>query len=623
EKIGEVRRDFQMLVVDVCPQAEPPQILGKALADPTFTHDEQMNITFSSDVTDENRCIQVQVSDPDASKADDNYLEKVRIRAISLGFHKNLEDILPVEATATLVNGSTKIFQVCFDKCPYVNGPFKVGIVAYDDACSLPLSDTLMITVNITPPPNVPAQFTTPDVVETLNEGQIKRWPIAGLDPDGDQMIVGVILDNFRMADVGMTLVQKKLENGTYEAELQWDTRCDVYDFSHKTQFEVKVLLEDVDECNINQPDVMTFKLAVKLPGNADPIIDSDLTGDPAERVITGITRKVNESLVFHVTGRDTDNDYIVLGARGVGFNMADYNVVFPGAAGSGSVVSPFTWNIFCDAVNLDAKDKFTFEFIVVDNANKCRIYRADTLDVTVDLLPPDNEGPLLQIASLEQNVAMINNSMTVTLGQQITLGLSGTDSDISPQPDWLKLDLIDVEGSAEPDGYIFAPAEGQRSVSTTFTWKPECSLLAGGVPENNFVFTFNVTDDRCFNQKGDTLAVNITIRDTERNDEDFMPPNIITPNGDNLNDFFAMLKEDPSTHELVNILPSDNCAGHFEGISIFNRWGKQVYESFDKDFRWYAENEVSGVYFYTLKYSDKDYKGMITLAFDESQSAR
>ena len=35
-KIGEVRRDFQMLVVDVCPRAEAPQIMGKKLGDPSL-----------------------------------------------------------------------------------------------------------------------------------------------------------------------------------------------------------------------------------------------------------------------------------------------------------------------------------------------------------------------------------------------------------------------------------------------------------------------------------------------------------------------------------------------------------------------------------------------------------
>jgi len=259
----------------------------------------------------------------------------------------------------------------------------------------------------------------------------------------------------------------------------------------------------------------------------------------------------------------------------------------------------------------------------VVDNANKCRFYKADTLDVIVTLFPPDNDEPTLLIANLEQSIMMVNNSMTVELGQQITLGLSGIDSDVLPQPDWLKLDLIDVEGTGEPDGYIFSPTEGLAPIQTTFTWKPECSLFAEGVSENNYTFTFNVIDNRCFSQKGDTLDVNITIKDVERNEDDFLPPNIITPNGDNLNDFFAMVKRDETTGELVSILPRDNCAGHFEGISIYNRWGKQVFLSIDRDFRWYAEGEASGEYFYHLKYSDKEYKGIISLAFFDSQSSR
>ena len=623
EKIGEVRRDFQMLVVDVCPHAEPPQILGKKLADGDFSFDENMQVTFPGGVADAERCIEVQVSDPDASNQDDNFQEFVKIKALPIGFKKDIRGILPSVTTATLVNGSVKTFQICFDECPYIEGPFQIGIVAYDDACSLPLSDTLKVTVNIIPPPNTNPYFTTPDVEETLNEGQKKTWPIAGLDDDGDQLIAGVILDGFRMEDVGMRLVQVKNELGVYEAYLEWDTRCDVFDFTRKTQFDVKILLEDVDQCSFTHPDVMTFKLQVKLPGNLDPIIDSDLTTDPMERVVAGLKRKVNESLVFNVTGKDNDNDLIVLGVQGVGFNISDYNISFPTVTGNGTVTSLFQWNIFCDDVDLEEKDDFVFEFIVVDNANKCRFYKADTLDVIVTLFPPDNDEPTLLIANLEQSIMMVNNSMTVELGQQITLGLSGIDSDVLPQPDWLKLDLIDVEGTGEPDGYIFSPTEGLAPIQTTFTWKPECSLFAEGVSENNYTFTFNVIDNRCFSQKGDTLDVNITIKDVERNEDDFLPPNIITPNGDNLNDFFAMVKRDETTGELVSILPRDNCAGHFEGISIYNRWGKQVFLSIDRDFRWYAEGEASGEYFYHLKYSDKEYKGIISLAFFDSQSSR
>src|SRR5690606_38908061 len=94
-KIGEVRRDFQMLVVDRCPQAEPPQILGKKSADPDFIYDDNMTVSFSNSVTDEERCIQVQVSDPDASKQDENFQERIKIKAIPLGFKKDVAGILP------------------------------------------------------------------------------------------------------------------------------------------------------------------------------------------------------------------------------------------------------------------------------------------------------------------------------------------------------------------------------------------------------------------------------------------------------------------------------------------------------------------------------------------------
>jgi hypothetical protein len=79
-------------------------------------------------------------------------------------------------------------------------------------------------------------------------------------------------------------------------------------------------------------------------------------------------------------------------------------------------------------------------------------------------------------------------------------------------------------------------------------------------------------------------------------------------------NDFFAMLRINPVTQELESILPRDNCVGRFVGISIYNRWGKEIFQSNSRDFRWYPVNEASGIYFYTVVYSNRDYKGSITL---------
>ena len=214
---------------------------------------------------------------------------------------------------------------------------------------------------------------------------------------------------------------------------------------------------------------------------------------------------------------------------------------------------------------------------------------------------------------------------MVVTLGQQIDLSLNGIDHDNYPEADMLQLKLLSATGNVQPEGYTFTGAEGRGSVQAPFTWKPECNIFTNGQYENDYVFTFLVTDDRCFNGKGDTVEVNIKIKDVDGSETEFLPPNFISPNGDLKNDYFAMIKRDGTTGELLNILPLDNCAGHFEGITIYNRWGKEVFASADREFQWYAIGEASGVYYYLVKYSDKEYKGVVTVSYwdDESQAQR
>jgi hypothetical protein len=616
QKIGEVRRDFQMLVVDVCPHAEPPQILGKKLGESSFTYDGNMSVTFSNTVGNSNRCIQVQVSDPDASSPDDNFQEKIKIKAIALNFKKNVSGILPAITSATLINGSTRTFDICFDACPpFEGGPFQVGIVAYDDACSLPLTDTLKITVNVEPPVNHNAYFTTPNITETVNEGDQKVWAIRGIDDDNDQLIVGVLTDGFSFEKVGMNLKQLQLQNGLYRAQLEWDSRCSVYDFTHKTNFEIKILLEDVDDCGFKHPDTMVFKLAIKLPGNSDPIIGTDLSTD---QINNGITKKVFDKLEFNVFGSDADKDLLVLGGSGKGFDFDTYNILFPQVTGNTFVTSHFKWDIQCNKLDLKKKSDFEFRFIVVDNANKCRFYKADTLTVKVKVEPPDNQKPLLKIYNTNPALTFENNKQSLIVGQQISLALTANDGDFVPTPDEISIQLIDAEGNVEPRGYVFAPAQGNGLAETTFTWNTDCTLFEEGVYENNYTFVFRTVDHRCFNPKADTVQVQFTIKDVNAEESEFLPVNIITPNGDGCNDFFAMEGLD----ELASVcgdmhpphLPTDNCVGRFSRIFIYNRWGEKVFESETRGFRWYPTHEAMGVYFYTLQYTNKEYKGTITL---------
>jgi gliding motility-associated-like protein len=61
--------------------------------------------------------------------------------------------------------------------------------------------------------------------------------------------------------------------------------------------------------------------------------------------------------------------------------------------------------------------------------------------------------------------------------------------------------------------------------------------------------------------------------------------PNIITPNGDSQNDFFTLKGLTPSEWHL----------------SMFDRWGKQVYEQAHYDNGWNAAGQAGGIYYYML----------------------
>jgi hypothetical protein len=622
-KIGETRRDFQMLVVDQCARAIPPQILGKTLSEPGYTHDNFMSVSFASGITDTQRCIKVQVSDDD-SKAMYDGVEKVKIKAIALNFNKDVSKLVTSPEPVILVNGSVAEFTICFDQCPYfIGAPFRIGIVAMDDACSLPLTDTLKIDVTVIPPVNTRPHFVSPAAnpfVKALNEGTQDSWPWQVVDDENDELIVSVLTNGFVLKDAGMVFNNQHQVAGEADGMLSWDAYCDIYDFTKRTNFAVTIQVEDKDQCNITDPAKQIFNLAViNLPPNRDPIIDTDLTTNPAERRITGLTRRINESLSFTITGLDPDHDFLSMTSAGTDFDIAAYGVSLSPAAASGiePVTTQFRWDIKCNTTDLTKKDFFDFQFIVIDNKNKCRFYRTDTVDVEVKILPPLNRAP--QLSMINQNATqttLSGNSMSITRGPAINLMLRGTDADTTPEQDNLKLKLVSVNGNVKPDGYTFADITGKSPLVSSFTWTPDCSIFKDDVYENEYSFTFKLSDDHCLTAQNDSIQFKLKVKDIAANESHFIPPNFFSPNGDNINDYFAMEAKDGVTGELRNILPNDNCASRFESVRIYNRWGNLVFQSTDRDFRWYGPGESAGVYYYHINFTQREYRGSLSLRY-------
>ena len=106
--------------------------------------------------------------------------------------------------------------------------------------------------------------------------------------------------------------------------------------------------------------------------------------------------------------------------------------------------------------------------------------------------------------------------------------------------------------------------------------------------------------------------------------EDDLIFPNIITPNGDNVNDCFAIQNLN------TNYNPEDPDQFRSNELFIYDRWGKSVYHA--KNYDTYsidgnitkgsqyfdASNLSDGVYYYSFYYKGKvktvDYHGSITV---------
>jgi hypothetical protein len=481
----------------------------------------------------------------------------------------------------------------------------------------------LKVLVDVEAPPNSLPRFTSSNPVNsTLNEGDQQAWPWNAVDDDGDPLVVSVLTNGFQLATAGMQFLISNNVPGAADGELKWDAYCDIYDFTQRTSFQVTVRVDDQDLCQIPSPAAAIYNLNVILPGNADPNIDSDLTTNPLERTVA-VTRRLTQSLNFLVTGTDlVDNDLLVLSSSGgpVDSTLPPVSIATTPVTNRGTVSTPASWTIDCSAIDMTGKEQedFSFRFIVVDNANKCRIYKADTLDVNLTVLPPVNQAPSLSVINANpEQTALSSDVLTMTRGATINLQFTGLDNDVNPTPDNLKIQLADQKGNVlPPPQYTFVPVEGTSPVQATFTWLPDCSIFAGGKKEQEYQISFELLDDHCQSSKGDSLRLTLKLKDVDGSDTEFAPPNFVSPNGDNQNDYYAMERLVPETGELLNILPNDNCENRFEYVRIYNRWGKEMFRSTDRDFKWFPDDTAAGVYYYSIKFTKKEYRGALTVRY-------
>jgi gliding motility-associated-like protein len=131
-----------------------------------------------------------------------------------------------------------------------------------------------------------------------------------------------------------------------------------------------------------------------------------------------------------------------------------------------------------------------------------------------------------------------------------------------------------------------------------TYAWSPSTGLSCTGCPNPiasptaTTTYVVDVTDSEgC--QKTSTFTIMVL-------DEDIVVPNVITPNGDGKNDLFVVR----------NLEYYQNSK-----LTIFDRWGNQVYSSSNYQNNWDGGGQSDGVYYYLITLArGKEYHGFLQI---------
>ncbi len=578
-KIGEVRRDFQMLVID-CPEPGiKPNLAVKTPGSATYTESPD-TLIFSSN---EEKCYSFIVKDRDGA-------EKLQFRVKPVNFSADLDASLSINQ-ASLENPDDSVsFEFCFPDCPFLlDQPHIIDIIAGDDSCPLPLLDTIRLVVYIENLPNQPARFDTSvhQFDYEILEGDIVSFNISGSDADGDSLVFAVISQDFNTSDYQMTFDPIFPVPDRMDLYFNWDSSCQKYDFNQHQDFKVLLILDDNDYCGLVNPDSIRLNINVKLPPNTSPEISTDLGSD-------SVAIQLLDSLHFNVFAEDPDGDRIILTTFSREFDLMENGFTPLDTSNYGSIVERFSWILACNTVDIQKNNEFSIDFIVEDD-DKCKIRNADTLTIKFTALLPENTAPTLNMINL------LSGNIEVTPGDSIDIVLLGTDVD----GDSIFVSILDPPNLLESTGALFTPVSGSSEVITSFNWTTDCSHLLPGRESTNYSYQFIIADNKCLVPLADTIDLTITLKDLEINYDNVFIPNVFTPNNDEFNEYFT-----------VADLPEDNCSSQFLNVAIYNRFGKEVFFSNKKEFKWYAQNVKNGVFYYHIKYTGNDYKGYLHVMY-------
>jgi gliding motility-associated-like protein len=152
-----------------------------------------------------------------------------------------------------------------------------------------------------------------------------------------------------------------------------------------------------------------------------------------------------------------------------------------------------------------------------------------------------------------------------------------------------------DVYGGIPGNLATFEQTVTAGTAKANFRWETSCDQIR----DDLYTAVFKTANPPCLT---DTNTYTIRFKVISNTDITEDLPNVFTPNGDGTNDVFS-IKDKFKAY----------CDPEFS-FTIYNRWGKKVFESKDPEFEWDGDGAGAGTYFYTLTSRVRTQTGSVNL---------
>lgn len=588
KKIGEVRRDFQLLVKD-CPTNDFPVITAMGDKGAGYKEGQVVRINPTGP-----RCLPLTFTDPDKN-------ERLSLAAKPVNFSQ--QGFSLSGQTTGIINTAgvqeTLTASICFDACFDSEGKiYLLDVIVSDfgdNGCGIPKTDTVRVSFIVEPTINQPPvmAFSSPKKVFELYDGDKLTFDAIGKDPDNDPVTVSMQGLDFDSGTQSIVF-QKKSGTGQVTAPFSWQIDCKAnLAPTYKLQFTTTSMA-----CgkSVSRSEVIEVRI-LKRP-LANNIISSDQAlcyGSTPAALVGELPTGGNGSYqyVWEVSTTDAQAGFAPApnGSRNQSYVPAALSQTswFRRTAISGS----------CNELeHVSEPVKITIYLLpdlpIVENAAVCPNEKATlkagsaAAGVIFEWYDQPINGNLLYAGSTYETVPLTNNA-TYYIQTVNSYGC------ISASRAKVEVTVLQSTADAGGDATIihgrYAPLKAKGGL--TYQWSPATDLSDPFIPnplatpDRTTTYTVTVTSPSgCIYTDDVTITVLPRIRAADA----------LTSNGDGIND----------TWYIENIEHYPRC-----NIQIFTRWGAKVFESDGYQTPWDGTNGGKelpmAAYYYIIKLDNKE----------------